>query len=91
MRWLQVAVLPVLFVLGIVVAVDSYRSIDRELTAAAASRRTSLSYLAAITLNEKLDRMVDVGVSLRDASALPGAGGGGQVGGRGEDHGRRAR
>ena len=64
MRWLQVAVLPVLFVLGIVVAVDSYRSIDRELTAAAASRRTSLSYLAAITLNEKLDRMVDVGVSL---------------------------
>jgi signal transduction histidine kinase len=64
LRWLQLAILPVLFALGIVVAVESYRSIDRELTAATISRRSSLSYLAAITLTEKLDRMVDVGVSL---------------------------
>ena len=63
-RWLPLAILPVLFVLGIFVAVDSYRSIDRELTAAATSRRSSLSYLAATTLTEKLDRIVDVGVSL---------------------------
>ena len=64
MRWLPLAVLPALFLLGVFVAVDSYRSIDRELTAAATSRRSSLSYLAATTLTEKLDRMVDVGVSL---------------------------
>jgi signal transduction histidine kinase len=64
MRWLQLAILPALFVLGIFVAVESYHSIDRELTAAAASRRSSLSYLAAITLTEKLDRVVDVDVSL---------------------------
>ena len=50
--------------LGILVAVQSYRAIDEELTAAATSRRTSLSYLAAITLTEKLDRVVDLGVSL---------------------------
>lgn len=64
MRWLQLAILPALFVLGILVAAQSYRSIDRELTAGATSRRASLSYLAAVTLTEKLDRVVDVGVSL---------------------------
>jgi signal transduction histidine kinase len=63
-RWLQLAILPGLFLLGIFVAVDNYRSIDRELTAAATSRRSSLSYLAATTITEKIDRMVDVGVSL---------------------------
>ena len=63
-RWLQLAILPAVFVLGILVAVQSYRAIDEELTASATSRRTSLSYLAAITLTEKLDRVTDVGVSL---------------------------
>jgi signal transduction histidine kinase len=63
-RWLQLAILPAVFVLGILVAVQSYRAIDEELTAAATSRRASLSYLAAITLAEKLDRVVDLGVSL---------------------------
>ena len=63
-RWLPLAILSALFLLGIFVAVDSYRSIDRELTAAATSGRSSLSYLAATTITEKLDRMVDVGVSL---------------------------
>jgi signal transduction histidine kinase len=64
MRWLQLAILPALFIFGIFVAAESYRSIDRELTATTTQRRSSLSYLAAITLTEKLDRMVDVGVSL---------------------------
>jgi signal transduction histidine kinase len=64
LRWPPLAVVPILFALGIFVAVESYRSIDRELTAATTSRRSSLSYLAATTLTEKLDRMVDVGVSL---------------------------
>jgi signal transduction histidine kinase len=64
MRRLQLAVLVVIFALGILVAVESYRSIDQELTASATSRRTSLSYLAAVTVTEKLDRVVDLGVSL---------------------------
>jgi signal transduction histidine kinase len=63
-RWLPLAILPALFLLGIFVAVDSYRSIDRQLTAAATSGRSSLSRLAATTITEKLDRIVDVGVSL---------------------------
>jgi signal transduction histidine kinase len=64
MRRLQLAILLVIFALGILVAVQSYRSIDQELTASATSRRTSLSYLAAVTVTEKLDRVVDLGVSL---------------------------
>jgi hypothetical protein len=63
-RYLPPVILALLFVVGIFVAVESYRSIDRELTAAATARRSSLAYLAATTLTEKLDRIVDVGVSL---------------------------
>jgi len=45
-------------------ALQSYRLIDRELTEAALSRRASLSYLMAAVLTEKFDRLADIGVSL---------------------------
>ncbi len=45
-------------------ALQSYRLIDRQLTEAALSRRASLSYLTAAVLTEKFDRLVDIGVSL---------------------------
>ena len=45
-------------------ALHSYRLIDRELTEAAVSRRASLSYLTAAVLSEKFGRLVDIGVSL---------------------------
>jgi PAS domain S-box-containing protein len=48
----------------ILLALLGYRSIDRELTDAALSRRASISYLAATVLSEKFDRLIDIGVSL---------------------------
>jgi signal transduction histidine kinase len=45
-------------------ALQSYRLIDRELTEAALSRRASLSYLTAAVLSEKFDRLIDIGMSL---------------------------
>jgi len=45
-------------------AVQSYRSIDRELTEAVLSKNAALAELASVTLSEKLDRLVDIGVSL---------------------------
>lgn len=42
----------------------SYRSIDKELTDAALSRRASIADLAAATLSEKFERVTDIGVSL---------------------------
>jgi len=47
-------------------AAQSYRSIDRELTEAALSKNAALAELAAVTLSEKFDRLVDIGVSLAD-------------------------
>lgn len=44
----------------------SYRSIDRELTHAALAKNAALAELAAVTLSEKLDRLVDIAVSLAD-------------------------
>ncbi len=44
----------------------SYRAIDRELTEAALSRNAALAGLAAVTVSEKLDRLVDIGISLAD-------------------------
>ena len=63
-RWAVHAVLALAFLTLIVLAWFSYRSIDRELTDAALSRRAAIAYLAAATLSEKFDRLVDVGVSL---------------------------
>ena len=64
MRWGQAIILLAVFVAIVMTAVVSYQSIDRELTAAALSRRASVSYLAAAVLSEKFDRLVDIGTSL---------------------------
>lgn len=47
-------------------ALRSYRAIDRDLTEAALSRNAAIAELGAVTLSEKLDRLVDIGVSLAD-------------------------
>jgi PAS domain S-box-containing protein len=48
----------------VVVAVQNYLAIERELTEAAISRRAAVAHLAAVTLTEKLERLVDISVSL---------------------------
>ena len=63
-RWGYSIVLSLVFAAIIVTAVLSYRAIDRELTAVALSRRAAVAQLAAATLSEKLERLVDVTVSL---------------------------
>ncbi|CAE6501195.1 phospho-acceptor domain-containing protein [Nitrosomonas nitrosa] len=50
--------------LFIFLAVQSYQSIDEELTESVLSRRLTIAELSATTLSEKFDRMVDVGVAL---------------------------
>ncbi len=52
------------FAVAVLAALLSYRTIDQELTDAALSRRASLSDLAAATLTEKFDHLVDIGISL---------------------------
>lgn len=64
LHWGHAAVLALAFAAIIVSAVQSYRTIDRELTELALSRRASVSYLAAAVLSEKLDRLVDIGIAL---------------------------
>ena len=54
-----------------VMAAQSYRSVDRELTEAALARRLAVASLAAATLSEKLDRLVGLGVSLAGRVLLP--------------------
>jgi PAS domain S-box-containing protein len=63
-RWGYAAVLCLVFAAIVASAVQSYRTIDRELTDLALSRRASVSYLAAQLLTEKLDRLTDIGISL---------------------------
>jgi len=48
----------------VVIAVLSYRAIDRELTGVALSRRAAVAQLAATALSEKFSRLVDLAVSL---------------------------
>ena len=65
MRWRYAAVFLALVFTGIIlIAWQSYRALDHELTAAALSRRGAVSDLAAATLSEKFDHLVDVGISL---------------------------
>lgn len=45
-------------------AVFSYWQTDAELTKAALARRRTIAYLAGVSIKEKLDRMVDLAVSL---------------------------
>jgi PAS domain S-box-containing protein len=63
-RWAVHTTLGAIVLAFILLALLGYRSIDRELTDAALSRRASISYLAAATLSEKFDRLIDIGVSL---------------------------
>lgn len=60
----QAALVIFAFAGAVVAAVLSYQTIDEELTDAALSRRASLSDLAAATLTEKFDHLVDVSISL---------------------------
>jgi signal transduction histidine kinase len=63
-RW-RIALLLVLVLAGVViVAVESYRVVDRELTESALARRGSVAFLAATVLSEKFERLLDVGVAL---------------------------
>ncbi len=63
-RWVYAIVLSLASAAVIVTAVQSYRAIDRELTAAALSRRAAVSDLAAATLSEKFDHLIDISISL---------------------------
>lgn len=54
------------FVTIVAAAVNSYRSIEKELTESALSRNAALAELAAMTLAEKFNRLVDISVSLAD-------------------------
>ena len=56
--------LALLLAVIITIAVHSYVAIDRELTQSALSRRASVSYLAAVVLSEKLERLIDIGTAL---------------------------
>lgn len=45
-------------------AYNSYRDIDKELTAVTLSRREAIAQLMAVTLEERFDRLVDIAISL---------------------------
>jgi PAS domain S-box-containing protein len=62
-RWLVAALLLAVTAIG-AVAAHRHITLERELTEAALARRTSLAALAAATLTEKFERLVDIGVSL---------------------------
>jgi signal transduction histidine kinase len=65
-QWVYLGIVAGAFVAMLATAFQSYRAIDRELTDAALSKNAGLAQLAAVTLAEKLDRIVDIGVSLAD-------------------------
>ncbi len=70
-RWLR-WFLPVGLLLPILVlAVVSYERTDRDLTGITLARRQSVAQLAAALLKDKLDRVVDLGVSLSTRILLP--------------------
>lgn len=63
----------VLLVFGgvVLLIVQSYRAIDRELTDAALSRRSSIADLAAATLAEKFDHLSNLGAAFASRVLLP--------------------
>lgn len=63
-RWTLVLLLAGALSALALLALRSYRVVDQELTEAVLSRRASVSYLAAVVLAEKFDRLVDIGTSL---------------------------
>jgi len=62
--WPVYVFLALIFSIFIFFAINSYRSIDRELTDSALSRRLSIAELSASTLSEKFDRMIGIGIAL---------------------------
>jgi signal transduction histidine kinase len=63
-RW-RIALLLSLALVGVViVALQSYRVVDRELTQSALARRGAVSFLAATVLTEKFERLLDIGIAL---------------------------
>ncbi|MBI3919191.1 MAG: hypothetical protein HY322_19535 [Betaproteobacteria bacterium] len=58
------ALVAILFSVLVMLAVQAYAEVKRELTEVAMSRRGSVAQLAAATLSERLDRMLDLAVSL---------------------------
>lgn len=69
--WAQLALALLIFGGAVLLTAQSYRAIDRELTEAALSRRSSVAYLAAATLLEKVDRLTDIGIALVSRVLLP--------------------
>ncbi len=63
-RWRYAIVLCLAVSSIIALGAQSYHAIDRDLTDAAMSRRAAVAHLAAVTLTEKLERLIDVSVSL---------------------------
>lgn len=63
-RWSHAILLAATTAALIATAVHYYRTIDRELTEVALSRRATVAQLAAATLSEKFARLVDLAVSL---------------------------
>jgi len=63
-RWTYAILLAVTIAALIATAVQHYRTVDRELTEVALSRRAAVAQLAAATLSEKFARLVDLSVSL---------------------------
>jgi signal transduction histidine kinase len=59
-----IGVLAVIIVPIAVGGLYNYRQIDLEVTASVAAKRENTSFLVATVLTEKLDRLVDIGVSL---------------------------
>jgi signal transduction histidine kinase len=63
-RW-RIALLLALALVGVViVALQSYRVVDRELTQSALARRGAVSFLASTVLTEKFERLLDIGLAL---------------------------
>jgi signal transduction histidine kinase len=58
------ALVVLLIVCVVLLAARYYASVQADLTEVATARRASVAQLAAATLSERLDRMVDVGVAL---------------------------
>jgi len=62
--WGLLAMVSVSVAIVVLLAAQSYFAIDRELTDFALSRRAAIARLAAVTLQEKFDRLVDIASAL---------------------------
>jgi len=62
--WPVYVFLAFIFSIFVFLALQSYRTIDQELTESTLSRRLSIAELAAATLTEKFYRLLDIGIAL---------------------------